>query len=287
MTIPLGVQVAFAHAALEHVAERNRVDLLHIKGAALDPSLSAPSRTGSDADVMVRPSQLDRLVAALIEHRWSIHTHFATGSPFGHALTMVHPEWGYADLHRFFPGITLDPEAAFTRLWADRSSRAIAEISCPVPDLTAQRLLLTLNAARNGIHGADDLRRAWFDASADQRAAVRARAAELDAEVGLAAAIGELELYRNHRSYRLWRVTTQGGTRSEEWMARVIAARSPGDALRVAIRAPRVNTEQLALRLGRQPTRREVATEFSTRAAQGLREALGHLRRWTTARRSR
>ena len=64
------------------------------------------------------------------------------------------------------------------------------------------------------------------------------------------------------RDYRLWKVVSQGGSRSEEWWARVRAAPNLGAALQVAARAPLVNVDHLAHRLGRRPTRREIVVEF-------------------------
>ena len=142
------VQVGFAHAVLQDLASEAGVEVLHIKGPAIDPSLAGGSARGTDADVLVRPSHLGRLVGAMQQHGWAVHLSAEAGSPFGHATTLVHPMWGYADVHRLFPGITIDPEDAFDRLWARRSTTSIAEIDCTVPSLDDQRTLLVLNAAR-------------------------------------------------------------------------------------------------------------------------------------------
>ena len=72
--------------------------------------------------------------------------------------------------------------------------------------------------------------------------------------------------------YALWKVITQGGARSTEWWARIRAARTVGEALRIIGRAPLVNVESLEHRLGRRPTRRDIAAEFLARPVRAVRE---------------
>ena len=38
VSVPLPVRLRFGHAALQHVADGIAVDVLHIKGAAVDPT---------------------------------------------------------------------------------------------------------------------------------------------------------------------------------------------------------------------------------------------------------
>jgi len=97
--------------------------------------------------------------------------------------------------------------------------------------------------------------------------------------VAFAAAVGELERYRGEPDYRLWNVVSEGGSRSEDWWARVRAAPSFAAAMRVVARAPLVNVDHLAHRLGRPPTRFEIVTEFFARPARAVGEAGRALRR--------
>jgi hypothetical protein len=272
VSVPLSVRLRLGHAAIQYLADSVGVDVLHIKGAAVDPSLR-PYASGTDIDLLVRPGHVPRLHDALIQNGWHVHTTFELGSPFAHAQTYAHPEWGFADVHRSFPGIRIDPAEAFERLWIDRGVIDLAGIRCPVPAVPAQALLLILNAARVRAAGRRDLALSWTDASSARRAQIEALVAQLDAPVAFAAAVGGLDRYRRERDYRLWRVVSGGGGRSAEWWARVRAAPSFRDAVRVAARAPLVNVEHLALRLGRRPTRRDIAIEFASRPARAVREA--------------
>jgi hypothetical protein len=281
--VPLSVRVRFAHAVVQRIADADGLDVLHIKGEAIDPSLAAPNRQGTDADVLVRPSHIPRLLDALQAHGWDVYSTFETGSPFGHAVTLQHGLWGHADVHRHFPGATVDPERAFDLLWRDRSTVLLAGVRCAVPSLVGQVAILVLNAARSG-RGPSDLKAAWEPATPQRRADVRALVAALGAEVGFAAATGDLDRYRDRPDYDLWRVTPRGGTRLEEWRARIKAAPDRRAAIRIALRAPLVNVDQLSHQLGRQPTRRDLVRASLDRARQGARELAAMARRRGSAR---
>ena len=271
VSVPLSVRLRFGHAAVQVVADEIGIDVLHIKGAAVDPSLRPVERTGTDVDVMVHPEHVVRLDRALRQRGWTLYSTFEYGSPFGHAQTYLHESWGYLDIHRFFPGVRVAPEVAFDRLWRDRLFSEIAGIRCPVPSIPGQAMLLTLNSARAAKRrGGGSVEPAAFAA---HRAQVEVLVVELDASVAFAAANGTLEQFRKQRDYRLWKVVSQGGSRTEEWWARVRAAPSLAAALRVASRAPLVNIDSLAHRLGRRPTRREILIEFFSRPVRALGEA--------------
>lgn len=279
--IPLRVRVLMAHAAIQSIVDTVGVDALHIKGEAIDRSLVARNRHGTDADLLVRPSHIPRLLDAMRAHDWGLQNTFDTGSPFGHAAGMHHDLWGYADVHRLFPGFTIDPEHAFDLLWRDRSTTLLAGVRCAVPSLVGQVTILVLNAARSG-RGPGDLETAWESAAPQRVADVRALVAALGAEVAFAAATGDLDRYRDRRDYDLWRITTRGGTRVEEWMARVKAAPDRRAAIRIALRAPVVNVDHLASQLRRQPTRGDIVRAFVDRGRRGAGELAAMARqRWT------
>ncbi len=270
---PIAARVHLAHAIVQKLAEDHAVDLLHLKGPAVLPGLRAEGRHSSDVDVLVRPSHLPRLVEALESVGWEQRTDFATGSAFAHAANWWHDDWGWIDVHTHWPGLGLEPEAAFDVLLRDRVWREIAHWGCPVPDRTAQRLVLVLHAARS--RGSGDVDRAWSAATPDEQAAVRALAAELDAEVALAAGIGELELHRRDPSYRLWKFFSQGGSRLDEWVARMAAARTTRARVDLATSALRVNRDHLRMELGRPPT----ADDVRARQRERVRRAVTELRR--------
>ena len=272
VTVPLVVRLRFGHAAVQRLAVEIGADLLHIKGAAVDPSLRPDGHIGSDVDVLVRPRQVEALDRALQANGWELYSTFEWGSPFGHAQTYLHDAWGYLDIHRHFPGIRLKPDAAFEVFWADRQQVEIAGMDCAAPSIAGQAVLLVLNAAR-----ASRQRRAgvlvWTEASDKRRAEMSALVGRLHAEVAFAAPTGGLDRYRNERDYRLWKVVSEGGSRSAEWWARIRAAPNVWAGLRIAARAPLVNVDHLAHRLDRTPTRGDIVLEFLRRPISAVREA--------------
>lgn len=277
--VPLDVRLRFGRAAVQVVADRIGADLLHIKGDAVDPSLR-PMHLGTDVDVLVRPADVSRLDRAIRLEGWKLYSTFAYGSPFGHAQTYLHDTWGYLDLHRAFPGIRLNPAAAFDVL--DSHGNVIDElgVACRVPGIDAQALLLLLNAARGSGRANRDVEWIWDRASPDERERLVRLADELRARVALAVVTGDLEKFRGSREYRLWKAVSEGGSRGAEWWGRIRAASSVGEALTLVARAPRVNVEHLRIDLGREPTRREVFREFLRRP----RQAAVEVRAWTRRR---
>lgn len=274
---PIAARVHLAHAIVQKLAEDRGVDLLHLKGPAVLPGLRAEGRHSSDVDVLVRPSHLHLLVAALESVGWEQRTDFATGSVFAHAANWWHDDWGWIDVHTMWPGVGLDPEAAFDVLLRDRVWREIAHWGCPVPDRTAQRLVLVLHSARS--RGSGDVDRAWTAATPEEQAAVRALAVELDAVVALAAGIGELELHRDDPSYRLWRHFSEGGSRLDEWVARMVAARTLRARFELATSALRVNRDHLRMELGRPPTREDLRARQRVRVRRAVEEVGKRVRR--------
>ena len=279
VAIPFRVRLHLGRAAVQVIARRAGADLLHIKGDAVDESLRPLPRTGLDNDVLVRPSHVPAFDAALRRTGWLVYSTFANGSPFGHAQTYLHDTWGYLDVHRLFPGIGKDPSDAFTALWADRTYIDFAGVACAVPQVDAHAAILMLNAARSPGTARRDVAGVWKGASTDTRERIERWIDALDARVAFAAALGQLELYRDDRSYLLWKVVSEGGSRIQEWHGRVRAARTWRARLGVLIRAPRVNTDHLAHTLGRSPNRRDIVREFFARAVRGLWEAMPARRR--------
>lgn len=289
--IPVDDRVRLTHGVLQRAADSAKVDILHIKGPALHPELlqheqrdgeSVPvPRHSTDADVLVRPSRLERFQNALGGNGWQMTADFVAGSAFGHAANYWHQVLGYCDVHRRFPGIEIDPEDAFDLLWATREPLEIAHVTCQTPALDAQRLIILLHAARSGRTDHPDKLRAWDEASDDDRDAARRLAGLLHAEVALAAATGHLEDFRGDRHYDLWRQFSTGDTsRWHEWRARIRAAGSPVQAAEVILRALRLNQAHLRMDLGHDLSRADVLRGYRDRTLRALRELL-------SARRSR
>ncbi|UWF77900.1 MULTISPECIES: nucleotidyltransferase family protein [Microbacterium] len=273
--IPLGVRLQFARASVQVIAERSGIRLLHIKGDTVDPSIRSHVRAGSDVDVLIDPVAVPRMHAELVRHGWRVYSTFLDGSPFGHAQTYHHPDWGYLDLHRRFPGIRLPDRRAFEVLWAGHGVHDAVGVPCAVPSLDVQVVLLMLNAARDVRAVGAEGRRVWQAQSPEERARRQALIRELRAEVPFAVTMGELDRLRGRREHLLWKTIAEGGSRGAEWWGRVLAARNPLEAMQTLLRAPLANRSMLAHKLGRDPTALEMATATLRRFGAGIRSLVG------------
>ena len=276
--MPVAARVHLAHAVVQRLAEDVGADLLHLKGPALLPGLRDPQRTSTDVDVLVRPGHLARLIDILEAHGWDRRTEFETGSPFAHAANWWHDDWGWADVHVAWPGARIPAEEVFNVLAAPGATLQIAHVDCPVPDRIGQRLVLLLHAARSP--GSGDKELVWDQAPSEERDAVRALAARLDAEVALAAALGELDEHRDDPDHALWLHFSEGGDRISEWRARLLAARGVRARLHLVAGLARVNRDYLRLELGHPPSRHDVRRRQAARLRRAAREARARLRGW-------
>lgn len=278
--VPMRARLQLAHGALQVVAQRVGVEMLHIKGEALDADVRWPGRESTDADILVRPRQVATLLHALTSSGWTQVAGFASSSVFEHSATLTHPVWGYADVHRRYPGFTVSDDDGFDELWRARQEWRCAGTSCAVPDLAGQRLVMLLHAGRSLVSTRrdSDIARAWTDASPQDKAQVTALVARVGAQVGFAAATGTLDGWAGDPQHDLWRVVSRGGTRVDEWQARIKAASSVRAKARLVLRASLVNVEHLTMIHGARPSRWEVVVEFFARPARGAREELRRLR---------
>ena len=217
---------------------------------------------------------------AMSQHGWMLKVDFADGSAFEHAATLGHPLMAHVDAHRRFPGFGLDSERVFQTFWRDRQTLPIAGYPCSVPNPTAQRLVLILNAVRGGPVRQAEIDRLWADATPQEQEAVMELAAETGAQVALAAATGNLDDYAGFREHDLWKVLSTGQTSPVAvWRARVRAQPTVRAALREAVKLLVPNPRRLAFQLGRPLTRRELAAAWVERFGQGLRAIRGTIGR--------
>ena len=278
--IPNHPRIRLAHAALQAAADELGIRVLHIKGPALDESLlrsvngEPQLRDSTDADVLVEPRDARRFIKAMKNHGWRQYTTFTSGSPCGHAATMWHEQLGYADIHRYFPGIGIPAEESFMRMWRARHGVPLARRMSWVPSVEHQRLILLLHAARSSGMKSADYVPAWGDADESTRAHIRELASEFRADLPLAAAIGELDQWKGDRRHDLWQQfsTNDPHSRTDEWVARIKAANGPVDAIKIAVHSLFVNTDHLAMKLGRQPTRKEVWEAWLSRFRRAANE---------------
>lgn len=281
LTLSTGAAIRLTHAAVQVIADDAGLDVLHIKGPAIDPLIidagdvefvrSQPARVSTDADVWVRPDHLTAMRKALERQGWTVAYHFDDGSPFRHAMTLMHGSFAPLDLHRRFPGIGIDADEAFEALWQSRMSMEIGGVACSVPDLIAQRLIVILHAVR--ARRQLDIDVAYGSANDVERGAIEALAERLDAEVPLAAATGRLEEFVDRREYPLWRAIRDGErSRIRMWAARVKSEPSMRRRLGTGIALVAPKADRLQATLGRRPTATDRVKDVMETARTALRE---------------
>lgn len=279
--IPGPVRLILAHAAVQVVADDCGVDVLHIKGEAQHPLVRRVGRESTDVDVLVRPAQIVRLLAVLQKRGWTLVSGFKSSSAFEHSATLINTTWGYLDVHRHYPGFGVPSAEAFDHLWLARTRWAAGGVGCAVPDVVAQRLILLLHAARSAHsdRARADVDHVWHYTDEVDRARVTQLAARLQAGVALGAAIGDLEPWRDDPTYPLWLIASTGGTRRQEWAARIRATPTLLGKTRLVLQAPLVNVDHLAVLRGHRPSWREVIVEFFARPVRGGAEEWSQRRR--------
>lgn len=271
--IPVVVRTTMGHAAVQALADGAGLDVLHLKGPAADASLRAPRGPSSDIDVLVRPSHLDRLLGVLLAHGWSRLTSFERGSAFEHAAVWHHPTWGSMDLHRRWPGFTVDPETAFERIWGERDARALAGQPVNVPCRAAEALILLLHVARGpATRHAAERAHAWDGLSDREQEQVRALVEELGAQVPFALVMDDFDSVADQRTADLWWVASHGGGRLAEWRARLKAAPNRREAVRTGLAGLLVSRDYVRLDLQREPTALDLARYNARRARRAVRE---------------
>lgn len=269
---PVRVRLRLEHACLQYLAESCKARVLHVKGEALHPVLSAGRAASTDCDVLVHPDDVESYTEALSRHGWELRTTFMHGSIFGHAATYYHPRWGTADVHRYFPGLEADPHAAFDALEEAATTVVLGGRRIPVPGLDAQRLILLVHSARDATGRAPhDRRVAWDNADAASRVAVSLLAERLGATVPLLFATGRGFEARGLPAWRTWQAMNRNANPTEVWIARLLDARGSQEKAKILGAALLPNRDHLAIRLGHDPSRAEIQREAVDRVGRGAR----------------
>lgn len=137
------------YALINNVAAQHGIDLLFLKGPTLHAQGLRDRAHSGDVDCLVRPSQGVDLARALQPWGWSPAISAFTGTRVLHSLTLRAADWACAiDVHTWFPGITVDPEAAFIALEQHSETRQFAGSIARTPAREAHAAILALHEAR-------------------------------------------------------------------------------------------------------------------------------------------
>lgn len=265
--VPLPIRIQLSHAYFQHLADRLNIDILHVKGYAFAGEIYRPGRSSTDVDLLVRPEHLDRFVEGALGDGWKILTHFETGSIFEHAMTLYHGSWGLVDIHRYFPGLGDSNGSAFESLWNQRRTRNIAHYPCQLPSLIDSRIIVVVHGARSTATTNPDITYLKETLSPSEWDEMRRRLPDLQAEVAFAAAMGELDLFKHHPDYLLWKSVSEDTPDHIRWKARFDHAQGLKEKLHVLTSIFLVNKDHLAMELGHEPSKKEIWEKFFSRFA--------------------
>lgn len=259
ISVPLPARIRLSHAYFQALADRNGIDLLHIKGYAFGAEVYTPGRVSTDVDLLVRPAHINRFLYLLKSDGWRALTSFETGSIFEHAATLYHPAWGLTDVHRYFPGLNFyDQISAFNMLWEKRRVKEIAHYQCNVPQLVDCRNIVVIHGARSSdteIHS--DVQFLLETLNTNEWQQMRERIREFDSEIAMDAALGNIENHRGNRQYLFWKSATQPMPAPLQWLGRLQRAQGLRQKMHVFTNIVEINEDHLAMQLGHEPTHRE------------------------------
>ncbi|MDQ1124422.1 nucleotidyltransferase family protein [Microbacterium trichothecenolyticum] len=202
------------YALTARVSAGHGIRCVFAKGPALRLQGLREREHSGDVDVWCDPARWDDLAAALEPWGWSREPDPWRGTAVHHTATMRPERWGCEiDIHRRFPGFTIDDAAAFEIVLRDAEPLRFGAVDVLVPSISTHAVLAAVHAVRPVI-GAGPRSRDASDTAA--RLLARApdaltRARELGAvpalrdELAPLAAPGELDAERGTPRDWTWR----------------------------------------------------------------------------------
>lgn len=148
--LDLSEGVELSYALIARIADDVGARALAIKGRVNEAHRLRRPRASADADVLVEPGGLDRIVDALMDVGWRKVPTPTVPPAFGyHSVTLDHPQWPCElDLHDRFPGFLADPAEVFDVLWTERTFVTAASVAIPATGLYGSALVMALHALR-------------------------------------------------------------------------------------------------------------------------------------------
>lgn len=120
-----------------------------IKGPALEFQGLRREKHSGDVDVWAHPSDVDALADLLAEWGWTRLDGFWDGTDIGHSVTLARGTWGCEiDVHKTFPGIGLDADAAFESIRRRATSMRFASVAGLCPNPTDHAIIAALHYLR-------------------------------------------------------------------------------------------------------------------------------------------
>jgi hypothetical protein len=142
-------QHELVYALLTNAARQVGVEIIFIKGPVLhEQGLRAREHSG-DVDCWVRPSDEKALIQIMTEWGWTATRTAFDGTAIPHSRTLIPGEWGCEiDVHTRFPGMTVEPAAAFDHVLRTAEVRTFAGNQALVPARAVHAVIYGLHELR-------------------------------------------------------------------------------------------------------------------------------------------
>ena len=137
------------YALVARVAASRGIRCVFTKGPALRLQGLRDREHSGDVDLWCDPARVDELVDALRPWGWRRAPDPWLGTTIHHTVTLTPERWGCEiDVHRRFPGLTLDDERAFDLVVRDAAPLRFAGVDILVPAPATHAVLAALHAVR-------------------------------------------------------------------------------------------------------------------------------------------
>lgn len=141
-----------AHALVHGLARSLEARAVSIKGPVLEHYNLRSPRVSSDADVWIDEAHRPVVEGALEERGWEQRRDRGENQARvlpDHSATFFHPNWPVdIDIHWWFPGIGVDGNTAFERIWEHRSSMKAAGVCIAIPSIVDAAVIQMLHCAK-------------------------------------------------------------------------------------------------------------------------------------------
>lgn len=140
------------YALVQRVAASLGIRCVFVKGPALHHQGLREREHSGDVDVWCDPARWDELAAALAPWGWEREPDPWRGTSVHHTATMTPTSWGCEiDIHRRFPGLTLDDSEAFEALLGFSTTMRLAGVAVSIPCRDAHAVIFALHTVRPSV----------------------------------------------------------------------------------------------------------------------------------------
>lgn len=260
-----------AQASVAAQAAMDGLDVIFLKGIGAQAHGLRPGHVSTDVDVLCRGEDLEAVARQLVARGWSPRPKPRTAAFYSaHAVTYFHPSWPCdIDVHIRFPGLLLEPDDAFEKLFEASQVIQVAGVPSLIPSLLDSIVILAAHSARTRNRRRDSDKATeslaeWVVANLDieQRSALVVRARALGAALACLALTDRLGVDAEPStvgalsdSERAWLLTEASGHSLASALLNEIRLNGPWKSRRAIASALWPSRDDILLALGWAPSR--------------------------------